>query len=72
MYTYRLSNSVFDGPITNLILIETLSHAHGRVGGGGGGGTLRISNPVTCSWKGGGDLKDFKSCHMLMEGVGGP
>ena len=30
---------------------------------GGGGGTLRISNPFTCSWKvggGGGDLKDFK------------
>ena len=53
MLTYMPANSVFDGPVTNLlsvlcILIEVLSRAHekGEVGGvlGGGGGTLMTSN----------------------------
>ena len=43
MHTYKLANSVFDGPITNLlsvlcILIEVLSRAHAKGGGGGGSG----------------------------------
>ena len=51
------ANSVFDGPVTNLlsvlcILIEVLSRAHekgegvwgGVLGGGGEGGTLMTSN----------------------------
>ena len=47
VHTYTPADSVFDGPITNLlsilrILIEILSHAH--VKGGGGGGAFMISN----------------------------
>ena len=49
MLTYTPANSVFDGPVTNLllvlcILIEALSRAHEKGGGGcvcvgaGGGG----------------------------------
>ena len=43
MLTYTPANSVFDGPVTNLlsvlcILIEALSRAHEKVGGGAGGG----------------------------------
>ena len=43
MHTYKLANSIFDGPITNLlsilcILIEAFSRANAKAGGGAGGG----------------------------------
>ena len=48
MHAYTSQNSVFDGPVTNLlaippVLIEVLSPAYAG-GGGGGGGGLMISN----------------------------
>ena len=43
VHTYTLANSMFDGPITNLlsilsISIEVLPGTHAAGGGGGGGG----------------------------------
>ena len=45
VHTYTLANSMFDGPITNLlsilsISIEVLPGTHAAGGGGGGGGSL--------------------------------
>ena len=42
MLIYTPANSIFDGPVTNLlsiqcILIDVLSRAHAKGGGGGGG-----------------------------------
>ena len=57
MHTYKLANSVFDGPITNLlsvlcILIEVLSRAHAKGGGGGGGGGWSLNDFMFGSFTG--------------------